>query len=177
MWPLSSQMIGLFSTAPPLRKRIFQSISEPPSCNFFPVCHFCQWWQSDKTGAGQRHRIARCHQTWAQAGAAQRLGCPKKRTWRWDAAEKDQATGCRGGNEQRKLGPGEGKTEGKRWGKRRASSSPKIHSLELFAQFPGKSGSNLWNWLVLMYCSKAEFRAGFWVGRGTEASWKSRNAG
>lgn len=49
--------------------------------------------------------------------------------------------------------------------------------LGLFAQFPGKSGSNLWNWLVLMYCSKAEFRAGFWVGRGTEASWKSRNAG
>lgn len=42
---------------------------------------------------------------------------------------------------------------------------------ELFAQFPGKSGSNLWNWLVLMFCSKAEFRVGFWVGRGTEASW------
>lgn len=43
----------------------------------------------------------------------------------------------------------------------------------IFAQFPGKTSSNLWNWLVLMFCSKAQYRGGFWVGRGTETSWKS----
>lgn len=47
------------------------------------------------------------------------------------------------------------------------------HRFNLFAQFPGKTSSNLWNWLALMFCSKAQYRRGFWVGRGTEASWKS----
>lgn len=52
----------------------------------------------------------------------------------------------------------------------------RAHRSEIFALFPGESSGNLWNWLILMLCSKTLFRGGFRVGRGREASWKSRNA-
>lgn len=72
-------------------------------------------------------------------------------------------------------GKGKKRNEG-RWGEE-ALLLLFLLSSELFAQFPGRSSGNLWNWLVLMFCCKARFREVFLgAGRGTEACWKSRNA-